>query len=168
MPLQLKASEIGDQAAFAARVEAFRQAKLAHHQTVGEPAPAEADLIESCVRRVPRTDEPDDYVSDYEIIQPTLEERKQELSAAVHAAETAALHAKLSPAKRRLHSYQLQDVTVKTKDEITDEDKATLAQHRDLTAHANRVGRHAAQLLSEIEDLTAETVEKWQAAPFPS
>lgn len=167
MPLQLKASEIGDQAAFAARVEAFRQAKLAHHQTVGEPAPTEHDLIESCVRRVPRGEEPDDYVADYEIVQPTLDERKAELTAEVHKAETAALHAKLSPAKRRLHSYQLADVVAKN-EEQTEAGKAVIALHHELSGHANRIGRHAAQLLSEIEDLTAETMKKWQAAPFPS
>lgn len=170
MTLQIKASEIGDaaaQAAFAHRVEAFRHAKLAHHQTVDEPAPTEHHLIEACVRRVPRGDEPDDYVVDYEIVRPTLEERKAELAATVQAAETAALHAALSPAKRRLLAYRLNEIAVKETADSSD-DMTAVQQHKQLVEHGNAVGRHAAQLLSEIEDLTAETIDTWQPAPFPS
>lgn len=166
MTLQIKASEIGDPAVFADRVEAFRQAKLNHHKTVDEPAPTEHDLIEACIRRVPG-DDADDYVADYEIIQPTLEERKSELAAEVHKAETAALHVKLSPAKRRLHSYQLTDVIAKN-EEQTEEGKTVIATHHELADHANKIGRHAAQLLSEIEDLDEESIKTWQPAPFPS
>lgn len=166
MTLQIKSSEIGDPAAFAARVEAFRQAKLAHHQTVDEPAPVEHHLVESCIRRVPGEDA-DDYVADYEIIMPTLDEQKAELTANVHKAEAYALHAKLSPAKRRLHSYQLADVVGKN-EEQTEEGKAVIATHHELAEHANKIGRHAAQLLSEIEDLDEETIKTWQPAPFPS
>jgi len=170
MTFQIKASNIGDAAAqdaFIQRVEAFRQAKLAHHQTVNEPAPTEHDLIEACVRRVPRGEEPYDYVADYEIVQPTLDERKQEQAATVHAAEAAALYAKLSLAKRRLLSYQLADVGKKSPFDQTDADKAALDQHRDLAEHAEKVGRHAAQLLADIEDLTEETIKTWRPAPFP-
>jgi hypothetical protein len=69
MPLQIPLSQIGnDPAAFQARVAAFRQARLDHHKTAGEPAPRAHDLVEACVRRVPRGDAPDDYeLVDYEV-----------------------------------------------------------------------------------------------------
>jgi hypothetical protein len=69
MIIQIRLAQIGnDPAAFHARVAAFRQTKLDHHKTEGEPAPREHDLVEACVRRVPRGDAPDDYeLVDYEV-----------------------------------------------------------------------------------------------------
>lgn len=54
MILQIPLSQCGDAETFAARVAAFCKAKLDHHKTLGEPAPREHDLVEACVRRVPR------------------------------------------------------------------------------------------------------------------
>jgi hypothetical protein len=76
MTFQISKSQIPAEFAadFAEHVEAFRQAKLAHHRTVDVPAPASHHLIENSVRRVPRLDLPDEFLADYEIIDdaPTL------------------------------------------------------------------------------------------------
>lgn len=82
MALQIPLSIAGSPADFAAPVAAFRQAKLEHHKTTGEAAPREHELVEACVKRVPRGEAPDDYViADYEIVddRPSLRSRKDAL-----------------------------------------------------------------------------------------
>ena len=69
MTLKISVSLIGDVDVFKARVAAFRQARLAHHQTLDEPAPVENHLVEACVRRVPRGEEADDWIEDYELVE---------------------------------------------------------------------------------------------------
>jgi len=57
---------------FEAEVENFRQAKLAHRYTTGEPAPAARHpLVEQAVVRVPPQEDgqPDEFASEYEIIE---------------------------------------------------------------------------------------------------
>lgn len=104
---------------FEGQVEAYRQALLAHRMTVDEPRPLAGHVIESCVRRVVVSDQPDDFVLDYEIeddtppppVPPTLEQRKAVLFDAVTQMEQSALNGVALPiGKRRAHSYRKLDI----------------------------------------------------------
>ena len=71
--IQIPLSQSGPADQFAAAVEAFRQAKLAHRFTVDVPAPTPAHpLIEALVRRVTQEVGPDHFaVVPYEIVDDT-------------------------------------------------------------------------------------------------
>jgi hypothetical protein len=184
MTVQIPLSQIdGDPDAFAARVAAFRQAKLDHHKTAGEPAPREHELVEACVVRVPFgrrefIDQPlppvgapaDDYeIVDYEIIddRPSLRSRKDALIHQVSAQESALMEASLPPGKRRLAAMQAHDVLQKPPAERSAAETQFLADHDARIKHEDAIGRHAARLMSDIEDLTEATIDAWQPAPFP-
>jgi hypothetical protein len=158
-------AECGD---FAARVEAFRQAKIAHHKTVGVPAPVEHPLIEAALRRVARAGAPDDYVVDYAIAEPTLAEQKQALGRQVDIDEAAALDAAMTPGKRRLLGMQATAAAAKKEADRTAEEAAAIERHEALGAHMSAVALHAAQLQAAIEDLTAATVGAFKPQPFPA
>jgi hypothetical protein len=152
---------------FIARVEAFRQARLAHHQTVDIPAPIEHPLIESCIKRMPQTDGPDDYVADYQIVDPPLEKRKAELVAEIERQASVVIDKAMSPGKRRLFQFSVSDVSGKKPETITDADKIMMAKHQLLSVHNEAVGRHAAKLHAQIEDLTEDTIKTWTPEAFP-
>ena len=205
MTMQIPLSQIGEAASFKARVEAFRQAKLDHHATVGEPAPRESELVEAAVRRVPgglsgiarspaagegsanfaaRSAAPahalddramqenaaDDYAIDYEIVddRPSLRARKDALIHEVTQQEHALLAASMPPGKRRLDGLQAGDLLRKPEAERSAAERTFLADRDTRHACEEAIQRHAAQLMSDIEDLTEETISAWKPAPFPS
>lgn len=106
---------LGTEEELSARVEAFRQAKLAHQKTTDVPAPVDHPLVEACLARVSRGDDPDDFVADYQVIDdapppPDLATRKQQLMGQIAEAENAAL-AKIAPyGKRRLFAMRAADI----------------------------------------------------------
>lgn len=154
--------------AFAAAVEDFRQAKLAHRHTIGEPAPLAPPLVEVAVRRVIQAEgQPDDFVANYEIVPLTLDEKKKELADQVAKLEAEAVALVVPPGKARL--WQM-DVARASR--VAEKDR-TAEQHQALAAHAERakkieyVNYHAATLAAEIDDLTDETIDGWRLTPFP-
>jgi hypothetical protein len=165
MTIQIAKAQAGDD--FAARVEAFRQAKLAHHQTTDVPAPIEDQVVEACIKRVPRNGEADDYVADFEIVEPSLDQKKNDMTAEVGKQEQVALAKVMSPAKRALLAFSVSDLASKQNDQLTPDDKILLAKDKLLLAHGNAVSRHAAKLHAQIEDLTDETIKAWKPGPFP-
>lgn len=190
MTLRIPRAQAGTD--FEARVEAHRQTKLAHHQTVGVPAPAEHPLVEAAVKRVSRGADPDDYVADFEVIEPTLEEKKRDLVAQIGKDQQAALEGAMTSGKRRVHIFAVSDLRVKiaadyaSATEKTRADKvdppslddflkilppsetALLAMHDRLLAHQDKIMRHAAKLHAQIEDLTSADIDLWKPEPFPA
>lgn len=171
MTIQIPLSQVGSVDAFATRVAAFRRAKLDHHNTTGEPAPREHDLVEAVVRRVPCFEVHDDYIIEpYEIFDDRvpLRSRKDRLIAEVAADERALMDASLPPGKRRLAGLQVADICQKPEAERSDADRQFLeAEAARLTREA-AIGRHAAELQAAIEDLTETTIDAWQMTPFPA
>jgi hypothetical protein len=156
---------------YAAAIEAFRQAKLAHRFT-GDIAPSAPAVIEHAVSRVQTPGQADDFVADYEILEdipvPTLAERKQALVAAIRAMETAALANIISPARERLMGLDVNAVYVKPEAERGDADRALLARLSQLAARKEIVHRHSAGLEIAIEELTDATIDGWTPPEFPA
>jgi hypothetical protein len=162
MTIQIPKAQAGE--GFAERVETFRHAKLAHHRTIGVPAPVEHPLVEASLKRLPREGEADDYVADYQIVEPSLDQQKKDLIATVGKLQQAALIKEMSPGKRIMLSFQVADMANK---ENTPADKIIIAKFQLLLAHGNAVSRHAAKLCAQIEDLTDETIKTWKPEAFP-
>ena len=170
MTVQIPLSQIGDPASFAARVAAFRQAKLDHHATVGEPAPREHDLVEACVKRVPRSEVPDNYeIVPYEVVDDrlSLRARKDALIHDVSREEHALLVASMPPGKRRLDGLHADDLLRKPQAKRSAAERKFLGDRDARHAREGAIARHAAQLMSDIEDLTEQTIGAWKPAPFP-
>lgn len=171
MTAQIPLSQIDDPAAFKARVAAFRQAKLDHHATIGEPAPREHELVEAAVRRVPRglSGAADDYAIDYEIVddRPSLRARKDALIHEVTVQEHALLVISMPPGKRRLDGLKAGDLLRKPAAERSDAEGQFLVDRDARHAREDAIQRHAAQLMSDIEDLTEDTIAAWKPTPFP-
>jgi hypothetical protein len=207
MTVAILLSQIGDAAAFAARVAAFRKAKLDHQNTVDVPAPREHELVEACVRRVPNphpgplpqagegvaqsgtpetsrsefSGDPggaagesrsaaDDYeIVDYEIIddRPSLRARKDGLIHQISEQERALMIASMAPGKRRLAGLRAHEIQQKPEAERSDADKQFVAEMQTRLDREVAIGRHAAEQMAAIEDLTEDTIDAWQPAPFP-
>jgi hypothetical protein len=155
---------------YAAAVEAFRQARLAHRFT-GDIAPSAPAVIEHAVLRVPVPGHADDFVTDYAVIEdlpvPTLAERKQALAGTIRAMEAEALAKIISPARERLMGLDINAVYVKPEAERSDADRALLARMSQLAARKEVVYRHSAMLEVEVDDLTEATIGDWTAKAFP-
>jgi hypothetical protein len=203
MILQIPLSQIDDAEAFAARVAAFRKAKLDHHNTVAEPAPREHELVEACVRRVPRgplsisppqageraasgaasknppplagqdregASEADTYeIVPYEIVddRPSLRARKDALIHQVSEQERALMIASMPPGKRRLAGLRAHAIYQTPEADRSDADKQFLAETQVRLEREQNIGRHAAEQMAAIEDLTDETIDTFTPAPFP-
>jgi hypothetical protein len=156
---------------YAAAVEAFRQARLAHRFT-GDIAPSAPAIIEHAVSRVQTPGQADDFIADYEIIEdipvPTLAERKQVLVAAIRTMETEALVKIISPARERLMGLDVNAVYLKPEAERSEADRALLARLSGLAARKEIVHRHGAALEIAVEELTEATIDGWTAKEFPA
>jgi hypothetical protein len=155
-------------------VQAFIQAKRDHLTTEGVPAPTAHPAVEAAVRRIPGTvDVPDDFVADYQIVDdtpapPTLAERKAALAAGVSMQASAAANEIMPPLKSRLVTLQVIDANAVPEDERTEAQKTTMAEHNLRSKRMQAVNRHHAELESQIDDLTDETIDGWKAEPFPN
>jgi hypothetical protein len=156
---------------FPALVDAHRQAKLDHRFTEGVPAPAAPPLIEGAIKRVPHENGPDDFVADYEIVDdlpppPTLRERKDVLINQVAMKEMEARLAVIPRGKRRLLDIQHAELMRKPVDQHTAEDAAFLDDYGRKQDQMQAITKSAAALEAQIEDLTEETIAKWQVPEF--
>jgi hypothetical protein len=157
---------------YAAEVEAFRQAKLAHRFT-GDIAPSAPAIIEHAVRRVPVEGQADDFVTDYEVVDdtpppPSLNERKGRLLDSIRAAEFMSLGNIISPARERLMGMDINHVYGLPEGDRDDRDREALATWATIAKRKQAVQRHAALLEIEVEDLTEADIEAWVPKPFPA
>lgn len=157
---------------YAAAVEEFRQAKLAHRFT-GDIAPSAPAVIEHAVRRVPVEGQADDFVTDCEVVDdtpppPTLEERKAKLIDSIRAAEHMSLVDIMSPARERLMVLDLNAVYAKPEADRTDDDRALMAKASEIASRKAAITRYATLLEIEVEDLTEADIGGWVPKPFPA
>lgn len=150
----------------------YIKALEAHRHTEDQPAPTAHPLVERVVLRVqyPIEDQkPDDFISNYEIIDdtPTLGERKDALADEVSRRASTAMQVITPTRKANAWAYQLSDVAAVSEKDRTTEHRTFLAQHEARQARTNAVHRHMALMHSEIEDLTEASLDDWKPAPFP-
>lgn len=135
------------------------------------------------------------YFSDFEIVEdgPTPEQQlrsaKDELLARVTQMEVLASNYIAPPGKRRkIHirhgdavvrvaRESLEDGTLRkignkigltSGREFTRDEQAAVSEAEALVKGLDAVSRHAAELHSQIEDLTQETIAGWKPSPFPT
>jgi hypothetical protein len=182
---------------FEAAVQDFIGAKKHHQSTDGEPAPsARHQMVEAAVKRVPGSIDPprpDDFVADYEIVddtppQPSLDQRKAVLVAALGTAANAAIAAVIPPLKRRLWDLEQHRIAVllngakleSVKDEtpearraralatLSADDLAHYLAHEARNKKIDAIVYQVAKAESAIHDLTEETLPTWKPPAFPS
>ncbi|WP_457488948.1 hypothetical protein [Tardiphaga sp. P5_C10] len=164
--------------AFAEAVEAHRLALIEHRQT-GNATPTHDPRVEAAVRRVivPLEEgRPDDFVTDYEIIDdtppppapPTPAERRAQLLSSVQKSQAEAAAKVVSPARARLLSMDVSRVYAKPVESRTPADDAIMAQHAAIQARFNALTYHTAKLEVEIEDLADDQLDSWQMTDFPA
>jgi hypothetical protein len=140
--------------------------------------------VDSAIRRSRREDGTSEFTADYEIVGPSFEVRKARLFEQVSRAEAEALAAVLPAGKVRAFQFremdirradQLRHVAVLANDPAADFDFVKArppADTRFLDEQAaredqrNEIARHAAQLHSDIEDLTPDTIDAFEVKPF--
>jgi hypothetical protein len=138
-------------------------------------APAEVD---AAIRRTPREDDTTEFTADYEIVGPPFETKKSRLFQRVSEAEGVAINGVVPPGKVR--AFQFREIDIRKADQVRrDSEVASVtkssrpaADQHFLDEQASRedcrneIMRHAAQLHSDIEDLTPETIDAWEMTPF--
>ncbi|UZE51890.1 hypothetical protein ONR75_15775 [Rhodopseudomonas sp. P2A-2r] len=159
---------------FAAAVEGHRQALLAHRFT-GDAAPTAHDLIASAVRRVPCEGGPDDFVSDFEIVDdtpvvvpPTPQQVRDDLIARLRSAENVAALAVLGNGALRLLSLDAREAAMKPLEQRTAADTAALDRMQSVTDRRTAIDRHAATIEAAIELLPFDQLTTFEFEPFPS
>jgi hypothetical protein len=80
--------------------------------------------------------------------------------------ELAAVHALLPPGKWRLAGIQFALAFNKFPDDRSEQEKAIIAAHGSRLRTLDAIKLHHAQLESQIEDLTFDTVNDWVPTPF--
>lgn len=167
---QIKALPFDFEAAVAGYVAALEH----HRYTENEPAPVVPHpLVEAAVTRKQYpvfTEKPDDFVKNYTVIDdtPSLEERKEILAHEAARLAGEAMKIITPPLKQNMWHYQFADIMRVIEEDRTPEQVAFLAEHDARELRKVAVHRHLAKLHSDIHDLTAETIDAWQPAPFPT
>jgi hypothetical protein len=170
-------SSIKDEKTFARDVdthaEELRNYKL-HYAAVlrGEadlypPPSASADVAKAVSRP--------DFMPDYKIVDrlpvqhgdiAALTQCKNELQQQINIMELAAVHALLPPGKWRLAGIEYGLALSKPPEEQSTQEKAIVAAHGSRLRTLDAIKLHHAQLESQIEDLTFDTVNDWVPTPF--
>ena len=143
--------------------------------------------IDDAIRRIANIDGTTDFVADYEIIGPTLEQKKAKLFDLVSVAEREAIKAVLPAGKIR--AYQFREADIRKADQVRYSAAAAQFESIDTFEHftafnrpaddtrfldgqaaredqRNEIYRWAANLHSDIEDLTEATVDVFEVKPF--
>ena len=169
-------------------VRRFLQAKKDHLTTEGEPAPTSHPWVEMSVKRIPGEIQrsgattiihPDDFVMDYRIeddtpLPPTLDEKKAKLAEEINKQANAMVQKILPPLKRKLWEFEANDaaraigVAQAANQEPDAVHKFAWDAHIARTEKVGAIYRHAAELESQIHDLTEDQVDVWKGAPFPA
>lgn len=157
---------------YAAQVEEYRQARLAHRFTVNVPAPSAPAFIEAAVRRVPQSGAPDDFVADFEIIDdrlpaPSLEERRRSLIADISAEEGRRLDALMPSGKLRLLQMQATLAAKKAPPDRSPEEADALARFEHVMARMEAITLHAATLMAAVDDLAEGEIDAFHIAGWP-
>ena len=149
---------------------------------VAFPAPTHHPLVMSACRQ----HENGEIVGDYQIVGPTLEERKATLIADLRQQAAAMIAKVMPPAKVRHWQYRAQDIHAADQMRVnnhpvkieSDQVQAWLRSVRpaedtacldDLNARhetTQRIERWVAKQEHDIDDLTEETIDDWVMAPF--
>lgn len=149
--------------------------------------PAAPVDVDSSIRRTLRDDGTTEFVADYEIVGPPFQTRKSRLFDQVSAAEREAMAA-VAPAGK-IRAFQFREADIRRADQrrystlverlgsgpdfatYCEENRPTsdttfLEQQAAREDQRNEIMRWAAQLHSDIEDLTPETIDTWEMKPF--
>lgn len=165
---------------FGEKVDAYaaRMAEYGEHLKGVEADAANPDLAEDERRVAFPPPDADGLVKravaeGYEIVGPSFEVRKQRLLQRVSDAEQAELAKVVAPGKRRYFDLQEQAIRVKQAEEwgrqdggIDPDDEQFLADQDQRREAWAAVVLWAAKQHHDIEDLTEETVDAWEATPF--
>jgi hypothetical protein len=146
------------------------------------PTPHTSPLIDQAVRR----DTNGKFIPDFQIINDRasteqlavrrLRKKKDALTTLVTEEETRCLETIIPARKRRFLQIQYADVMVKRtfgdggilQDYRSSEELAFCKDYENRASQFQVVIRHAAQLHSDIEDLTLQNVDSWTMTPFPN
>lgn len=145
-----------------------------HHAAVlrGEadhyPPPSAPSDVDKAVRRP-------DFIPDYKIVDrlpvqhgdiAALIQCKHELQQQINAMELAAVHALLPLGKWRLAGIEYGLALQKLLQEQSAQEKAIVAAHGSRLRTLDAIKLHHAQLESQIEDLTFDTINDWVPTPY--
>lgn len=155
------------------------------------PAPQAHPLITACVRQVGSVFIPDYKIVDTLKVAPgELRQRQDQLLQQISQAEHNAICAVLPRGKWRAHDLRHSDIIrVDNKrfselrkidpslaevdvlqlvlDGRSKEDAEFISKHEERRTLCDKIGRHAARLMSEVEDLTEANLHEWKMEPFP-
>lgn len=157
---------------FEAAVRDHVKALTEHRGTIGVPAPIAHPIVDAAVARHRVDGTPYSYAADYTIIEdikpPTLAERKDALEKGLRA-YAVALEEQLMPRrKRELFVLRAQEAYNTPADARIEAHNAAIADHEKHTERMRAIARHLAEQVSEVEDLTDETIKAWKPKDFPT
>lgn len=158
---------------FDTSVGAYIKSLRDHQDTEGQPAPSAHPLVVAAVERQQHPIEagkPDDFVRAYRVIDdsPTLEQRKLALANEVTTEGDRRIMEVVPPLKSALWAMEHGEAAAVKVADRKPEHKAAISRFEQKSAKVQAIRRHVAQMHSDIHDLTAETIDGWKAAPFPT
>lgn len=116
---------------------------------------------------------PDDFAPNYVLIDDTpppltLEQRKDRLEHECKCQAALAFDRASPRRKRGYMELKVSDAHSVPEEDRTSEHKAALAHHAEVNKKIAAVNEHLARLLNDIEDLTEDSINTWEPAPFPA
>lgn len=130
----------------------------------GVPRPQAHPLIEGCIKRLPGDGKsPDNFIADYVILDdsPTLRQRKDALLGKIGGQEKEKRDAIWPPGKQRADMIKYEKIKAKGKTDQSPDEAKFKKEIDDKVAALTTLGERAADLMSEIEDLTDVSMAVW-------